>query len=159
MSNERLLKQAKAKAAKYCAGRERAPYQVMQKLLGWELDEDDAQSILAELTQENYVNEDRFVQAYCHDKFEFNKWGKQRIRQELKLLRIPGDVIIDGLNNIDPYRYEEVLQSLASQKLSSLGSEPDTWKRKQKTIAYLIRKGFEMDLSIETVNQLADRSA
>ena len=119
MSNERLLKQAKAKAAKYCAGRERAPYQVMQKLLGWELDEDDAQSILAELTQENYVNEDRFVQAYCHDKFEFNKWGKQRIRQELKLLRIPGDVIIDGLNNIDPYRYEEVLQSLASQKLSS----------------------------------------
>lgn len=157
MSNERLLKQAKAKAAKYCAGRERAPYQVMQKLLGWELDEDDAQSILAGLIQENYVNEARFVHAYCHDKFEFNKWGKNRIKQELNQLRIAGESINEGLNSIDPQRYEDILQSLASQKFRSLSNESDNWKRKQKTTAYLIRKGFEMDLSIEIVNDLSDR--
>ncbi len=157
MSNERFIKQAKAKAAKYCSLKERAPFQVMEKLMGWDLDEDLAQSILAELTVENYVNEERFVRAYCHDKFEFNKWGKQRIRQELGRLRVSDDMIQVGLNYLDPERYEGILIGLAAKKLDSLRTEQDPWKRKQKTTAYLLRKGFEMDLSIEIVNQLSER--
>ena len=157
MSNERYLKQAKAKAAKYCSLKERAPFQVMEKLLGWDLDEDLAQEILAELTEENYVNEERFVRAYCHDKFEFNKWGKQRIRQELIRLRISDEMIQVGLNYLDPGRYEGILSDLAMKKYNALRTEQDVWKRKQKTTAYLIRKGFEMDLSIEIVNQLSGR--
>ena len=156
MSTERLVKQAKAKAAKYCSLRERAPYQVMEKLLGWDLPEEVAHQILTELIRENYVNEERFSRAYCHDKFEFNKWGKQRIRQELNRLKISEDLIEDGLNSIDPDRYWGILQALAEKKYTSLRTENDLWKRKQKTTAYLLRKGFEMDLSIEIVNRLSD---
>lgn len=158
MANELLLKQAKAKAAKYCAGWERAPYQVLQKLLKWELDEDDAQSIVAQLIQENFINETRFVHAYCHDKFMFNKWGKIRIRQELSRLKITETVISDGLDSIDPLQYEQILQSLAAQKFRALCKEKDTWTQKQKTTAFLVRKGFEMDLSIEAVNKQSNQS-
>lgn len=156
MSNERLVKQAKAKAAKYCSLRERAPYQVMEKLLGWELEENVAHQILTELVQENYVNEERFARAYCHDKFEFNKWGKQRIRMELSRLKVGENLIQEGLNSIDPDRYWDILQGLGEKKYESLRTETNSWKRKQKTTAYLLRKGFEMDLSIEIVNRLSD---
>ncbi|WP_421874708.1 regulatory protein RecX [Marinoscillum sp.] len=156
MSTERLVKQAKAKAAKYCSLRERAPSQVMEKLLGWELEENVAHQILTELVQENYVNEERFARAYCHDKFEFNKWGKQRIRMELSRLKVGEDLIQEGLNSIDPDHYWEILQGLGKKKYESLRTETDPWKRKQKTTAYLLRKGFEMDFCIEIVNRLSD---
>ncbi len=156
MNSGRLLKEARLKAAKYCAGKERSPYQVLQKLLEWQLSEVDAQAVLATLIQENYVNEARFVLAYCHDKFEFNKWGKQRIRQELQQLRISGDQIENGLLSIDHNRYKEVLQALAQKKFDSLNTESNDWKRRQKTTAFLVRKGYEMDLSTELVSRLSD---
>lgn len=157
MNQERFLSQAKSKAAKFCAGAERAPYQVLQKLLKWEIDEVHAQGIVAELIKENFVNESRFVRAYCRDKFEFNKWGKVKIQLELTRFKISTEKINEGLEAIDLNRYQQMLTSLAGQKFNTLCNEKDIWKRKQKTTAYLIRKGFEMDLSIEAVDDLADR--
>ncbi|MEQ8470110.1 MAG: regulatory protein RecX [Marinoscillum sp.] len=156
MDRERLLKQAKAKAAKFCSTRERAPAQVLDKLLDWELSEEEAQSILAELMNERFVDEERFCLAFCHDKFEFNRWGKNKIKQELFRFRLPEQVVQTGLDNINPNRYENVLKDLAEKKWNSIHSEKDQWVRKQKTTAYLLQKGFEMDLSIEIVSSLSD---
>lgn len=155
MNREQLLKQAKAKAAKYCSSRERAPYQVLEKLLNWDLSEDEAHSVLAELTSERFVDEERFCNAFCHDKFEFNHWGKNKIKQELYRFKLPESVIQNGLNTIDPQLYEAALKQLAQRKWTSIQSEKDLWIRKQKTTAYLIRKGFEMDLAMEFVNSLS----
>jgi len=151
--NEAYLKQAKSRAAKYCAGRERSPYQVLQKLFAWELDEDNAQQVLAELIAENFIDEERFARAFCHDKFEFNQWGKIRIRQELSQHRIAENMIQIGLNSIDPAKYEEVIFKLAVKKWSLLKDDP--WIKKQKTTAFLVRKGFEMDLAIEAVRKVS----
>ncbi len=153
MQRASYLKQAKVKAAAYCAKGEKAPYQVMQKLLGWELEEEEAQQVLAELIHENFVNEERFVRAYCRDKFRFNQWGKHRIRLELNRLKISDQVLEEGLSSIDPEAYEATMLKLASKKWQSV--KGDAWPRKQKTIAYLVQKGFEMDLSREVVEQLS----
>ncbi|WP_421892288.1 regulatory protein RecX [Marinoscillum sp.] len=153
MDRKALLKQAKAKAAKYCSSKERAPFQVYEKLMAWELSEDEAQHILAELTEDRFVDERRFCKAFCHDKFAFNHWGKNRIQQELFRFRLSEEVIREGLNYIDPDKYQKTLETLAIKKWSSLMDEP--WPKKQKTMAYLIGKGYEIDLVIETVNQVS----
>lgn len=150
-----FLKQAKAKAAKYCSYQERAPQQVLEKLLSWDLSEEKAHALLAELIAENFVDENRFCRAFCHDKFAFNRWGKNRIRMELQKFKLPGAVVQEGLEHIDPTAYETTLRKLAARKWESLAREPDIWKKKNKTAGYLLRKGFEGDLVWEMVNQLS----
>lgn len=149
---EAFLNRAKAKAAKYCSLRERAPLQVLEKLFSWEICEDDAQNILNYLIQENFVDESRFCNAFCHDKFEFNQWGRNRIRLELGRFKLPDDIVDEGLSHIDPERYEQVLNELADKKVKLLNTESDLWKKKNKAVAYLLRKGFETDLVWKAVN-------
>lgn len=153
MGRQSYLKQARLKAAKYCAGGEKAPYQVMQKLLKWELTGEEAQSVLQQLTSEKFIDEERFARAYVNDKFRFNQWGKIRIKMELQQLRIDPSLIVSTLEEINPELYEQVMIQLATKKWNSLKDEP--WARKQKVTASLVRKGFEMDLAIEITRQVS----
>jgi len=150
-----LLKQAKVKAAKYCSTRERAPFEVLQKLQSWEISENEAQEILAELIEERFVDERRFCKAFCHDKFEFNHWGRNKIQQALYQYRLPEEVVKEGFLAIDPERYESTLLELATKKWNALMD--DEWKKKQKTITYLLGKGFEMDLAFEAIKRLTSK--
>lgn len=152
---EALLKQARAKAARYCSRKERAPQQVLEKLISWQLEEAEAQEILAELTRENFLNEQRFCRAFCHDKFEFNRWGRVRIKMELTRFNLPVQVVSEGLNSIDPDRYREILNDLAEKRWKSLVPGEDEWIRKKKTIDYLLRKGFEYELVNDLVDQVS----
>lgn len=153
MSRAALLKQAKDKAAKFCSVRERSPFEVSRKLQNLELTDDEINEILGELIEERFIDENRFCKAFCHDKFEFNKWGKHRINLELLQHKIPQDVIKSGLDALDVKRYKEVLDSLVSTKWNSL--KGDEWSKKQKTLAFLVGKGFEMDLTIESMRQMS----
>ncbi|MFY0605597.1 MAG: RecX family transcriptional regulator [Cyclobacteriaceae bacterium] len=152
MSRAAYLKQAKTKAAKFCSSRERAPFEVIQKLQKWELNDEEAQSVLAELVEERFVDEQRFCRAFCNDKFEFNRWGKVKIQQALFQYHLPEEVIKEGLAVIDPEKYEAVLLELASKKWHKVVGS--AWDRKQKTLAYMLSKGFEMDLTFEALKKL-----
>lgn len=155
---EAFLKQAKTKAAKYCSLKERAPQQVLEKLLSWDLSEDEAQNILTELIEENFINEARFARAFCHDKFEFNQWGKNKIRIELNRYNLPDQIVDEGLLHIDEDKYMEVLERLASKKWTSLNSETDPWKKKNKVVAYLLRKGYETEFVWGCIGRLSASS-
>lgn len=152
---ESLLKRAKLRAAKYCAGRERAPYQVLEKLIGWGLTQEEADSLLAELQAAYYLDERRFCRAFCRDKFEFNHWGKVKIRQELSPYHLPSEVIDYGLGEIDPDKYRDRLHQLARSKWKSLVHEENDWVRKQKAAAYLLRKGYEPELVMDFLNRMS----
>lgn len=144
--DEKFLTQAQAKAAKYCSMRERAPKQVLDKLIGWDIPIEEAEKILHNLLQEQFINEERFARAFCHDKFEFNSWGRIRIKMEISRYGLSKDVVEDALYAIKEPIYEDRACTLAKRKWESLRNESDDWKRRQKTMAYLLRKGFETDL-------------
>ncbi|MBV6644344.1 MAG: RecX family transcriptional regulator [Cyclobacteriaceae bacterium] len=146
MRPERIT-QAKIKVARFCAFRERAPKEVKDKLLTYGLNEDQAETLLQELITENFLNVDRFVKAFCHDKTFFNKWGRYKVRNELRRHQIDEDSIEKGLSSIDEQQYLEMLQSLVKRKYDSLERQMDDYLRQRKTYDYIIRKGFEPDLA------------
>lgn len=156
MERSDVLKYAKAKAAKYCAGRERSPKQVLDKCKTWELTEEESNELLQQLIDERFVDEYRFARAFCHDKFEFNQWGVIRIRQELSRHQLSESAITEGLSAINEERYLQVIRELALRKWDNLRKETNDWVRKQKTMAYLVHKGFEMSkvaTVLEDLNQ------
>ena len=83
MARKLGIKEAKQRAGRFCAFRERSPNELFEKLQNWGLPEEDAAEVTAELSKEGFVDEQRFADAYCNDKFQFNSWGKQKIRAHI----------------------------------------------------------------------------
>ncbi|WP_436514394.1 regulatory protein RecX [Ekhidna sp. To15] len=157
MAQKSGIKEVKQKAGRFCAFRERSPNELFEKIQSWGIAEEDAAQLVAELTKEGFVDEQRFANAYCNDKFEFNSWGKQKIKANIYAHRLSGDAIQNALDRINPEKYYKRLLELATTKWSKLEKEDD-FKRKQKTLAYLVGKGFEQDLIWSAINSITKES-
>lgn len=140
-------KSALAKAEHYCAYQERSQQEIRDKLYEWGLWSNDVEELISELIQTNFLNEERFTQAYVSGKFNIKHWGKIKIKQGLKLKRVPDKMIQRALNSIDHDEYLKTILSLA-QKKAPLIKEKDAFKRQYKLVSYLMGKGFERDVII-----------
>ncbi|MFY0687937.1 MAG: RecX family transcriptional regulator [Cyclobacteriaceae bacterium] len=158
MSRAERIKAAKNKAARYCAGGERSPKKVLEKLQQYGLEHEESEQVLADLIALNFVNEERYANAFVKDKFRFNKWGKKRIEMELANQQIDYQLIANALDEINLSEYQQIIMGLAQQKWTSLSRESDDFIKKQKTIRFLLGKGFESDLAVKTVNHLTESS-
>jgi len=141
---------ALAKAEHYCAYQERSQQEIRDKLYEWGLWKDDVEELISELIQTNFLNEERFALAYVSGKFKIKKWGKIKIKQGLKLKRVPDKMIANVLKTIDGDEYLKEIQETAVKKLASI-HEKDAYKRKYKVITYLLGRGFEHDLVAEVL--------
>ena len=138
-------KAALAKAEHYCAYQERSQQEVRDKLYEWGLWSDDVENLIAELIETNFLSEERFALAYVSGKFKIKHWGKIKIKQGLKLKKVPDKLILNALKTIDPEEYRETIRKAAEKKLTTI-VEKDRFKRKYKVVSYLLSKGFETDI-------------
>ena len=142
------------KLQSYCAYQERCHDEVMSKLFELGIYGEKADEIAAQLISDNFLNEERFAISYARGKFRIKRWGKVRIKQELKLRHIPEYSIRKALQAIDTEGgYVETLKTVIRSK--SKDYEGDVQK-KQKLAAHAMRKGFEPDLVWEVLNKEID---
>jgi regulatory protein len=138
-------KTALMKAEHYCAYQERAQQEIRNKLYEWGLWSADVEEIISELITTNFLNEERFALAYVSGKFNIKKWGKIKIKQGLKLRKVPDKMIAKALNSIDYDDYLQTVLQAAEKKLPTI-TEKDPFKRRYKLSTYLMGKGFESDV-------------
>lgn len=138
------------KAEHYCAYQERAQQEIRNKLYEWGLHSADLEEIISELITTNFLNEERFALAYVSGKFNIKKWGKIKIKQGLKLRKVPDRMIAKALNSIN---YDDYLKTVleAAEKKSRTITEKDAYKRKYKLMSYLMGKGFETDVILSVL--------
>jgi regulatory protein len=135
---------AKPKLEKYCAYQERSHKQVFDKCRSYGLSESDSNEILVELIQSNFLNEERFVEAYVKGKFKIKSWGKQKISQGLKLAGINQKLISSSIQEIKVEDYIKTIQRLAEKKMKTLKEGTD-FEKKIKVQRYLLSKGYKYD--------------
>ena len=137
--------QAKVKAESYCAYQERSQFEIRNKLYEWGLHQKDVEEIISELIEQNFLNEERFALAYSLGKFRIKGWGKIKIRQGLKLKRIPDKLIIKSLKAIDDDDYLSTLKKILEKK-SKILSEKEPFKLRYLLTRFAASKGFELDM-------------
>jgi regulatory protein len=106
------------------------------------INKNEHDEMILKLTRENYLNEERFAEAFVVGKFKMKEWGRKKIRYALKEKRVKHDTVEKALEKIDEKDYLEILQKLAKEKYTSLKDE-QYLIRKKKTMDYLIQKGYE----------------
>src|SRR5579859_1211175 len=147
--------QALQKARHYCGYQERCHLEVQEKLYSYGLRKKDVDQALATLIEENYLNEERFALQYAGGHFRLKRWGRVRIRYQLKQKQVSEYCIKKALASIDQEEYEQTLLRLAEEKTQSLAVETNPFARKQKLQEYLLRKGYEPDRVAAVVGSAA----
>ncbi len=142
---------ALSKATALCSGSEHCTSQIMEKLSLWNVSPQDAYDIMDYLVKEKYIDNSRFARAYCHDKFCYNHWGRIKIRQMLRHLRLNDEEIEEGMETIDEEDYLEALNDVLRAKDRTL-KDKDKYLRKAKLVRHLLSRGFETELAINAVD-------
>ena len=137
----------------YCAYRDRSQKEVEDKLVEMRMIPAAREEIIIKLMQENFLNEERFARSFVRGKFRIKKWGRYKIKQELKLREISSPIIKLAMTEIKESDYRSTLYSLAEKKLALL-SEPDKFKLRKKLSDHLLRKGYEASLVYEISEEL-----
>lgn len=156
MSSEQksyTVKEATLKLMQFCAYRDRSQKEVEEKLREMRMIPAACEEITIKLMQEDFLNEERFARSFVRGKFRIKKWGRNRIKKELKLREISSPIIRLAFTEINEGEYLKTLGELAEKKLA-LMKEPNTLKKKKKLSNYLLQKGYESGLVFERVNEL-----
>src|SRR5690606_17394588 len=142
------VKEATIKLMQFCAYRDRSQKEVEEKLIEMRMIPAAREKIIIQLMQENFLNEERFARSFARGKFRIKKWGRNKIKQELKAREISTPLIKIALSEIEDEEYLNTLRDLAEKK-SLLLKEKDVFKKRNKLNNYLLQKGFEFSLVYE----------
>ena len=133
------------KLALICSRKEYCVSEIEQKMLKWDLNLQQKETIISNLIDEHFIDELRFTEAFVKDKFRFNKWGKNKIRYHLKQKQISSELIDNSIQNIPQTEYEHLIETLLESKNKSVKAK-NTYERKAKLLRFMTQKGFEFDL-------------
>ena len=153
MAEENLYKASLSKAMALCSRREYCPEDIRLKLESWGVSEDDAGRVIGILIKENFLNENRYAEAFVKDKFNYNKWGKVKIAAHLKMKQIPTGIVRSALGSIDDELYRRTLGDLIVSHRRSVKSK-NQYDLKGKLLRYGLSKGFESQLLYDIITRI-----
>lgn len=148
------VEEAKRRLEKYCAYQERCHQDVTKKLREMHMIPQAIDEIIRHLLQHNFLNETRFSQAFARGKFKQKKWGKNRIRQELKMRNISAYNLKLALKEIPENEYYDTFEALFEKRVLQLRTETNPQKKRKKIADYLLYRGWESAMIFEKIRAL-----
>ena len=148
------IQQALNKAQKYCYVQDRCIYDIRKKLTQWLVDPSIHNEVIESLIEDKFIDENRYLRSYVLGKFRNNKWGKNKLRFELKHKGFNGNIIETALLEINEEKYQEVINTLILKKRKSI-KDTDEYQIRIKLYRFASSKGFEsqhINIAIEELN-------
>ncbi len=137
------------KIFRYCAYQERCKQEIRTKLRELEANRDEVPEILAYLEEEGFVDEDRFARVYAGGKFRVKKWGKTKIRTELRKRGIEEVAIQAAFRaEIPEDDYLHTIRLQIEKKVETLSGHTSL-EQQEKLNRFLRQKGYEWELIVE----------
>lgn len=152
-SSDLTVSQILQKMEYFCVYQERCHTEVQEKLRSFFLTTIEKDEIIVKLIENNYLNEERFASIFSISKFHQKKWGKIRIKNELKARKISDFLITKAIKEIDAEEYFTTFQ-IISEKFWETILEKNALKKRKKFCDYFLRKGWESEMIYEKVKEL-----
>ena len=130
------------KLAARCSVSERCLSDVENKLAKYDLTEEERTRILQHLVGEKYIDDRRYAEAFVRDKYRFNKWGRIKIAQGLRMKSIDRETINVAMEAIDEAEYLDILRDLIKSKRKSTKGK-NSYEINGKLVRFATGRGFE----------------
>ncbi len=139
------FKEAYSYASDLCSRQERCTSYIKEKLAKFELDDETLNLVIDKLKAERFLDDLRFATYFTRDKYRFEKWGRIKITYQLKLKKIPNDIIAQAIEAIDQDEYLSNLEQLITSAVKK-SKETNRYKRDSKIVRMVSSKGYESTL-------------
>jgi len=154
-SENDTVKTALAKAMALCAKSEFCSGDIRIKLKSWGLSSSDAKSVISTLTKENFINDQRYAEAFVKDRYRHNKWGKAKIAAHLRAKNIESEVIGSALSLLDEDQYRQMIADTLKSHRKFIKAK-NQYDLKGKLLRFGLSKGFESHIFYDILNDLEE---
>ncbi len=142
-----------AKLRRWCAMQERCIVEVKIHASSLGISSANAEKIVAALTDEGFIDEERFAKLYAGGKFRNKKWGRERIVGELRARQIGENAIREGISEIDTEEYRKNIIEMVEHKIA-VTDHSNVVLFKHRLAKPAIAKGYETELVNEVIEEL-----
>ena len=104
MTEEQIL----SKLTTMCSRSEHCTRDVMEKMRRWQVDEATSVRVLDYLKREKYVDDRRYARFFINDKVKYNRWGRRKVEQALRMKGVSVDDYADSLSELADADYREM---------------------------------------------------
>jgi Uncharacterized protein conserved in bacteria len=141
------------KAAAYSSKQEACSADIEAKLQLWGADADQTEKIVSYLVEQKYIDNERFCSAFVNDRLRFNKWGKLKITQALRMKKIPDSLLERVFSEMDVSLYEQTLSELLRKKTREVRAA-SVYERRGKLLNFALQRGFEYEVADRLIKEM-----
>lgn len=152
MLNEEMYIKAKNKALNILSRNDQSQKIIKEKLLN-EFDEDVVDKVLEFLKKYNFINDEILASKITNTNVNLNKYGKNKIKQNLHIKGIDKNIINKAVSNVDENKEFENAMYLAKKRYERIKNEEKS-KVYRKIAQHLTYKGFEYDTVKRVLSKL-----
>lgn len=138
-------KEALMRLTALCSKAEHCSWDMTEKMRRWGINEQVQSHIMQYLTEEKYVDDERYCRAFVKDKIRYNKWGRRKVEQALFAKHIDRNVYTPILDEVDDEEYLSVLRPLLRNKQKQLKGLSE-YEANSKLMRFAIGRGFTIDI-------------
>ena len=105
------------------------------------------------MNENDYVNEERFSEMFIQGKLRIKKWGRIKLKYELRLKGIEIKIINKHINQIIEEEYIKYFNEFSTNKIKFLKGSTD--QKKRSFINYFTYRGWENDLIYQKLKDIS----
>ena len=141
------------KIQSYCLYQDRCIKEVKNKLYSFKVSSQLIKNIVEYLIDNDYLNEERYTKMFIQGKLRIKKWGRIKLKYELRLKGIDIKIINKHINHIDEEEYIKYFNEFSTNKIKYLKGSID--QKKRSFINYFTYRGWENSLIYEKLKDIS----
>ena len=140
------------KIQSYCLYQDRCIKEVKNKLYSFKVSSQLGENIVEYLIDNDYLNEERYTKMFIQGKLRIKKWGRIKLKYELRTKGIDIKIINEHINQINEEDYIEYFNEFSTNKIKFLKGSNN--QKKRSFINYFTYRGWENNLIYEKLKDV-----
>ena len=141
------------KIQSYCLYQDRCIKEVKNKLYSFKVSSQLVENIVEYLIDNDYLNEERYTKMFIQGKLRIKKWGRIKLKYELRSKGIDIKIINEHINQINEEDYIKYFNEFSTNKIKFLKGSRD--QKKRSFINYFTYRGWENSLIYEKLKDIS----
>jgi len=141
------------KIQSYCLYQDRCVKEVKNKLYSFKVSSQLVENIVEYLIDNDYLNEERYTKMFIQGKLRIKKWGRIKLKYELRSKGIDIKTINEHINQINEEDYMNYFNEFSTSKIKFLKGTKD--QKKRSFINYFTYRGWENNLIYQKLRDIS----
>ena len=141
------------KIQSYCLYQDRCVKEVKNKLYSFKVSSQLVENIVEYLIDNDYLNEERYTKMFIQGKLRIKKWGRIKLKYELRSKGIDIKTINEYINQINEEDYINYFNEFSTSKIKFLKGSSD--QKKRSFINYFTYRGWENNLIYQKLRDIS----